>query len=102
MNKIDFYFLTLFPEVFDSFLNSSLLKKAQEKSLVSFEAINIRDFATDSNKTADDAPYGGGEGMLLKADVLYRAWEKARNQPAKLGQPDIHQNTLTLYLSPQG
>ncbi|MBI4925365.1 MAG: tRNA (guanosine(37)-N1)-methyltransferase TrmD [Bdellovibrio sp.] len=89
------FFLTLFPKVFHAFLNSSLLEKAQKKKLVTFNIIPIRDFAKDKHKRVDDSPYGGGEGMLLKADVLYAAWKHAiagkKSKSAK-----------TILLSPQG
>src|SRR3989344_4022999 len=65
--------ITLFPEIFPHFLNFSILGRAQKKGLVSFEIINLRDFAKDSHKTVDDKPYGGGVGMVLKADVLTKA-----------------------------
>jgi tRNA (guanine37-N1)-methyltransferase len=65
--------LTLFPEMFQGPLNESLLNKAQQKGLLSFKIINIRDFATDKHKTADDTPYGGGAGMVMKVDVIDQA-----------------------------
>ena len=68
-------FLTLFPGIFEPVLSSSLTGKAVTRGLVSFQVINIRDFATDKHHTTDDTPYGGGEGMVLKADVLFAAWE---------------------------
>jgi len=55
------------------FLNESILKRAQEKKLVEFEIVNIRDFADDSYGTVDNKPYGGGVGMVMRVDVLYRA-----------------------------
>ena len=62
--------LTLFPEIFLPVLNSSITGRAQKKGLVKFEIINIRDFAEGKRKMVDDKPYGGGVGMVLKADVL--------------------------------
>lgn len=61
---------SLFPEIVDSVLNSSILRRAQAKGLIDLEAINIRDFAKDKHRIVDDTPYGGKQGMLLKADVL--------------------------------
>ncbi len=95
--RLQFDFLTLFPEVFSPILNSSLLGKAQEKGLVSFHLTQIRDFATDRHRTVDDTPYGGGEGMLLKADVLHAAWSSAC---ARVNGPAVRRKTL--LLSPQG
>lgn len=93
---LQFSFLTLFPEVFGSVLGASLLGKAQQKGLVSYELVPIRKFALDKHRTTDDTPYGGGEGMVLKADVLYSAWESTR-----LSQSSSTK-AATLLLSPQG
>jgi tRNA (guanine37-N1)-methyltransferase len=65
--------LTLFPEMLQGPLNESLLKKAREKGLLSLNIINLRDFTTDKHKTADDTPYGGGPGMVMKAEPIAKA-----------------------------
>lgn len=65
--------ITLFPQVFPPLLNFSILKKAQEKKLVDFEVVDLRQFGKGSYKQVDDRPYGGGTGMVLKADVLEKA-----------------------------
>lgn len=65
--------ITLFPEVFEPILNSSILKRAQKKGLVEFELIDLRDFGEGRHQIVDDRPYGGGAGMVLKADVLTKA-----------------------------
>lgn len=65
-----FTVLTLFPEIVESFFTSSIMAKAVEKGLVQYNLVNIRDFAYDKHKTCDDAPYGGGAGMVLKAEPL--------------------------------
>lgn len=65
--------ITLFPEVFDPILNTSILKRAQAKGKVSFELINLRDFGEGRHKQVDDRPYGGGAGMILRADILSKA-----------------------------
>lgn len=65
--------LSLFPEIIDSFFKSSIMAKAVEKGLVEYSVINIRDFAEDRHKTCDDAPYGGGAGMVLKPGPLAEA-----------------------------
>ncbi|MCX8016231.1 MAG: tRNA (guanosine(37)-N1)-methyltransferase TrmD [Patescibacteria group bacterium] len=67
-----FYILSLFPEVF-SYLNTSILKRAQNKNLVKIEIINPRNFATDKHKTVDDKPYGGGPGMVMMIEPIYKA-----------------------------
>ena len=65
--------ITLFPDMFESVLNTSILKRAQQKGLVEYELINLRDFGTGSHQIVDDSPYGGGAGMVLKADILAEA-----------------------------
>jgi tRNA (guanine37-N1)-methyltransferase len=71
-------FITLFPEIFPTFLNFSILKRAQQKGLIEFEVINLRDFGQGVHKIVDDRPYGGGAGMVLKADVLAEALKSAK------------------------
>lgn len=68
-----FSIITLFPEVFPPILNSSILKAAQTKKLVKFELINLRDFGEGPRQKVDDRIYGGGAGMLLRADILTKA-----------------------------
>lgn len=65
--------ITLFPEAFDPILNTSILKRAQKKGKVTFELINFRDFGEGKHKVVDDRPYGGGAGMILRANILAKA-----------------------------
>jgi len=88
---INFKILTLFPELFPGPLAASITGVALEKKIWSLEAINIRDFAKDERKTVDDTPYGGGAGMVLKADILADAIEKNLQSESKI-----------FYLSPRG
>jgi tRNA (guanine37-N1)-methyltransferase len=101
---IDFHFLTLFPELFTGVLESSLMGKAQKKGLVAFHLTQIREFAKDKHRTTDDTPYGGGEGMLLKPDVLFDAWRSAlpEEQIQEESQKDSPKKVATILLSPQG
>jgi len=82
---------TLYPEVFPGPLSKGLYGKALSNKLWNLSVINIRDAATDKHKTVDDTPYGGGTGMLLKADVLANALD----QKVKKGE-------RVFYLSPKG
>ncbi len=68
--------ITLFPEVFEPILHSSILKRAQAKGKIEFELINLRDFGEGKHQVVDDRPYGGGAGMVLKADILTKALKK--------------------------
>jgi tRNA (guanine37-N1)-methyltransferase len=85
--------ITLFPEMFEGVLNTSMLWKAQEKDLVKYELINLRDFGIGPRKQVDDTPYGGGDGMLLKPEPLFAAWERAKEK-----NPDA----ITLLMTPRG
>jgi len=67
--------LTLFPEMFSGVLSSSILGKAQEKGIVDFHVTNFRDYSESKHGTVDDTPYGGGGGMVLKPEPLFRAVE---------------------------
>ncbi len=87
--KIDI--LTLFPTMFVSPFNESIIQRARDKKLVEINTINIRDSATDNHKQVDDYPYGGGAGMVMKFDVLSRAISSVK-------RPD----SRVIYLSPQG
>ena len=83
---------TLYPELFPGPLGIGLYKKALEKKLWSLEVVNIRDYATDKHKTVDDTPFGGGSGMLMRADVIANSLDKNISDKA---EPII-------YLSPKG
>lgn len=76
MRKIQI--ITLFPEMFDGVLNSSMMWKAQDKKTVEFIVLNLRDFGLGPRKQVDDTPYGGGDGMLLKPEPLFTAVEVAK------------------------
>lgn len=71
--------ITLFPEVFNPILNTSILKRAQQKGKVAFELINLREFGEGKHKMVDDRPYGGGAGMILRPDILAKAIHKLRS-----------------------
>ena len=74
--------LTLYPEMFPGPLGVSLAGRALERGDWSCEAVQIRDFATDKHRTVDDTPYGGGSGMVMRADVVVAAVEQARARSA--------------------
>ena len=69
--------LTLFPEICDAYFASSIMAKAVSRNLIEYQTINIRDYAVDKHHTCDDAPYGGGPGMLMLAEPLGRTLEAA-------------------------
>jgi tRNA (guanine37-N1)-methyltransferase len=84
MGQMIVHTLTLFPEVFEPIFNSSILKRAQEKNLVKIRLHNLRDWATDKHGTVDDRPYGGGAGMILKVEPVYRAIKDIKGKNKKL------------------
>lgn len=88
-------YLSLFPEVIKNGLNYSLLQKAETQNKIEFQFVQIRDFAKDKHKSVDDTPFGGGAGMLLKADVLHDAW-------ASVHPSERAEKSRTIFLSPQG
>jgi tRNA (guanine37-N1)-methyltransferase len=79
--------LTLFPEMFDAVLGTSIPKRAAEKGLVSYHLTNIRDFATDAHKSVDDKPFGGGPGMVMMCQTLFDAVESVERQDAERASP---------------
>jgi len=83
---------TLYPELFPGPLGSGLYKRALEKKLWSLEIVNIRDYAGDKHKTVDDTPFGGGSGMLMRADVIANSLDKNISD----------KNEPIIYLSPKG
>jgi tRNA (guanine37-N1)-methyltransferase len=91
--KLQFDIITIFPQVFANYFSTSIIKRAQIKKLIRIKIYNLRDFATDKHKTVDDRPYGGGPGMILKADVIYRAISKLKIKT---------QNSKIVLLTPAG
>ena len=83
---------TLYPELFPGPLSSGIYKKALEKKIWSLEIVNIRDYALDKHKTVDDTPFGGGSGMVMRADVLANCLDKNISD----------KNESIFYLSPKG
>jgi tRNA (guanine37-N1)-methyltransferase len=83
--------LTIFPRICESVLRESILKRAQEKGLAVLEAVDLRAWATDKHRTTDDAPYGGGPGMVMKVEPIARALDALRSE-----------GTRVLLMSPHG
>lgn len=89
-----FHVLTLFPEQIERGLSDSILKKAQEKGLITLNTVNIRDYAENKHKQVDDYPFGGGAGMLMQAPPIFRAYQDLKNKGVKTNR--------LIYMSPQG
>jgi len=77
---MEFHIITIFPNLFNCFLNESLIKKAQEKKLIKINVYNLRNWAKDKRKTVDDRPYGGGIGMVLKVEPIYKATKSIKEK----------------------
>ena len=93
---MQFHILTLFPEMVENGLQTSILGRAIQKGLIGIHAVNIRDYTQDKHNKVDDYPYGGGAGMLMQAQPVYDAW-KAVAKPEEGKKP-----VRVLYMSPQG
>ncbi len=72
--------ITLFPEMFEGMLNTSMLWKAKERSSVEYQLINLREFGIGPRKQVDDPPYGGGDGMLMRVEPIFNALKQAKSQ----------------------
>ena len=92
MMKIDI--LSLFPEMFEGFLNTSIIKRAIDKEVVDIKIYNFREFTQDKHKHVDDYPYGGGAGMVMQPEPIYLAYEDVTQNMEK--KPRV------VYVTPQG
>lgn len=91
---MNFHVLTLFPEMIMNGLETSILGRAAAKGIVTFEAMNIRDYTLERHGKVDDYPYGGGAGMVMQAEPIYRAYEALVEKIGK--KPRV------IYMTPQG
>ena len=91
---MNFHVLTLFPEMIMNGLETSILGRAAAKGIVMFEAVNIRDYTLERHGKVDDYPYGGGAGMVMQAEPIYRAYEALVEKIGK--KPRV------IYMTPQG
>jgi len=89
-----FDIITLFPEVFETYLQESLIGKAQKNKIIKINVLNIRDFASDKHKTVDDKAFGGGRGMVLKVEPIYKAIQSLKKKKEK--------KTKVILFSPRG
>ena len=102
---MQFYIMTLFPDMVMDGLNTSIIGRAMEKGLLDIEAVNIRDYAFNKHNSVDDYPYGGGAGMLMQAEPVYQCYEAVKKKieaKALLSDPGTRKNPRVIYLSPQG
>ncbi|OGS19785.1 MAG: tRNA (guanosine(37)-N1)-methyltransferase TrmD [Elusimicrobia bacterium RIFOXYA2_FULL_40_6] len=88
--------ITLFPDMFPGVLNESIVGRAQKKGIIEIHIHNLRDFSGNKNRIIDDKPFGGGSGMVIQAEPVYKAVEFVKKQAQK------KQKTKVIFLSPQG
>ncbi len=91
---MNFYILTLFPEMVEQALNTSIIGRAKEKGIIRIQTVNIRDYTKDKHQKTDDYPYGGGAGMVMQAQPIYDAYLAVTEK--------IGYRPRTIYLTPQG
>ncbi|MDR1836842.1 MAG: tRNA (guanosine(37)-N1)-methyltransferase TrmD [Treponema sp.] len=94
--------LTLFPEITDAFFTNSIMARAIKRGIIEYRALNIRDYACDRHKTCDDAPYGGGPGMLMLPEPLGLAIKDALYSGSQASDDSTGKKPCVIYLSPSG
>lgn len=103
---MNFHVLTLFPEMVMSGLNNSIIGRAMENGLITLNAVNIRDFSDDKHKRVDDYPYGGGAGMVMQAEPVYKAYAYVANHihltRENRDNPTERKKLRVVYATPQG
>jgi len=91
---MNFKIITIFPKIFDSYFSESIIKRAQKQGIIKIISQNLREFSGDRRETVDDTPYGGGAGMLMKIEPLYKALKKLA--------PRVNKKRKIVLLSAQG
>jgi tRNA (guanine37-N1)-methyltransferase len=99
---MQFEVFTLLPEVFPPYLESSILKRAAQRGLISVRVHNIRDYTHDKHHVTDDTPYGGGGGMVMKPEPIFEAVESILGLDSPLTPPEPASNIPIILLTPQG
>lgn len=99
---MQFEVFTLLPEVFPSYLETSILKRARERNLITVNVHNIRDYTHDKHHTTDDTPYGGGGGMVMKPEPVFEAIETVLGIASPQTPPEPEANVPIILLTPQG
>jgi tRNA (guanine37-N1)-methyltransferase len=99
---MQFEVFTLLPEVFPSYLETSIIKRARERDLINVRVHNIRDYTHDKHNTTDDTPYGGGGGMVMKPDPVFEAIETVLGLNSNQTPPEPDSNIPIILLTPQG
>jgi tRNA (guanine37-N1)-methyltransferase len=99
---MQFEVFTLLPEVFPSYLETSIIKRARERGLIHVRVHNIRDYTHDKHHMTDDTPYGGGGGMVMKPEPVFEAVESVLGLNTEQTPPELDSNIPIILLTPQG
>ncbi|MFZ2189276.1 MAG: tRNA (guanosine(37)-N1)-methyltransferase TrmD [Candidatus Magasanikiibacteriota bacterium] len=107
-----FNIITIFPKIISDYCDETILNRAQKNNLININPVNLRDFTEDNHKTVDDTPYGGGAGMVMKPEPIYKALKSldaipfckddALSKLKKIFSSDIKKKKRTILLSPRG
>jgi len=92
MKKLQIVFLSIFPESLKDYFDCGMMKIAQDKKILKIDYVDIRDFTLDKHRRVDDTPYGGGAGMIMQVEPIYRAWKSIRKK----------KKSVTILLSAKG
>jgi tRNA (guanine37-N1)-methyltransferase len=96
-HKLEFDIITIFPEIFGSYFQYGVIKRALEREIIGINFHNLRDYTTDKHRTVDDSPYGGGAGMILKIEPIWKIVQKLKRK-----KNFNHKNSRIILLSAKG
>ena len=99
---MQFDVFTILSEIFPSYLDTSILKRARERGLIDVRVHNIREYTHDKHHMTDDTPYGGGGGMVMKPEPVFEAVESVLGLNTHLSNPESDSNIPIILLTPQG
>ncbi len=103
IGEMNYHVMTLFPEMVSQGLNTSIIGRAIEKGFITLNMVDIRDFSEDKHKKVDDYPYGGGAGMVMFAEPVYKAYGYLANHiKMSKADPSQYHTTRVIYVTPQG
>jgi tRNA (guanine37-N1)-methyltransferase len=104
---MNFHIITIFPQIFDSYFNESILARAQKNKIIKIETHDLREWTVDKHKTVDDTPYGGGAGMVMKVEPIYKALTSLSPNPSPAscggaGEGSYKKKSKIILLSAKG
>lgn len=99
---MNFHIITIFPKIFDSYFNEAIIKRAQGAGLIAIKTYDLRDWTTDNHRSVDDSPYGGGAGMVMKIEPLYKALRAVEARISKLESGKKFPASKTILFSAKG